>query len=248
MTTLRQIVTDAFREGGIIQIGTDPEADQFDEGLRKLQSIFIQVLGNEAGEPLTTISYGAATDTNSYAGDYDRKDVVDSYFLPSNVRLLVQGTGVRTVYLNPDPQPGARFSVVDVSDSFVSGPVTVKANGRVIDGASSVVLNTNGTNSQWFYRDDLAEWVRVTDLAADSESPFPTEFDDLFSIEVAMRLNPRYQAQTAPETIQTYRRLKSQFRSRYRQTEFTPSDVAQLYKSGYYSLNSQTVFSKGLIA
>lgn len=248
MTTLRQIITDAFRESGIIQIGTTPEAEQLDEGLRKLQSIISELFGHEAGEGFQTVAYGTGTGVNSYAQDHDRKDYLDSYYVPSNVRLLVNSSSAQTIYLDPNPQPGARLAVVDVNGSFATNNFTIKANGRKIDGSTQAVLSTNNTNSQWFYREDLAEWVKVATLTADSQSPFPSEFDEFLIISLAMRLNPRYQQQTAPETVQTWRRVKSQFRSRYRQTEFVPSDVTRLYWNGFQMVNSNTAFNRGLVS
>lgn len=247
MTTIRQIITDSYREGGLIQIGTSPSAEQLDEGLRKLQSIVSELLGHEAGEGFQTVAYGTGVDTNNYARDIDRKDYLDSYYIPSNVRLLVSGSSAQTVYLNPNPQPGARFTVVDVSGSFATGNFTIKGNGRKIDGGTEVVLSVDGTNDQWFYREDLAEWVKVTNIDVDDESPFPFEFDEFLIISLVMRLNPRYGEQTAPETLQTWRRVKSQFRARYKQTELVPSDVTRLFWNGFVTLNPTTAFSRGLI-
>lgn len=247
MTTIRQIITDAYREGGIIQIGTTPEAEQTDEGLRKLQSIVSELLGHEAGEGFMTVAYGTGATANPYAQDHDRKDYIDAHYIPSNVQLLVNSNSPQTVYLDPNPRPGARFSVIDVNGNFGTGNFTVHANGRNIDGGTETVLTENGAKEQWFYRDDLAQWTKVTNIDLDEESPFPSEFDEFLSISLAMRLNPRYQQQTAPETVQTWRRVKSQFRSRYRQTEFVPSDVARLLHGGYSMLPSTVTFNRGLI-
>lgn len=242
MTTIRQIITDAYRESGIIQIGTTPEAEQFDEALRRLQTIVSSLVGHEAGENFSDQSFGS----NNYAFGYQ------SYYVPGNVRLFVNDTAIRTVYLNPEPQAGARFSVVDVNGDFATTPFTVLANGRKIEGSDSVTLNTDGTNTQWFYRDDLAEWVKVTDIDADEESPFPSEFDDFLIISLAMRLHPRYQQQTAQETLIAWKRAKSQFRARYKQTRNMYPDTALVRLSsrfpgitGYDGPASQSMFDSG---
>jgi hypothetical protein len=67
VTTLRDIVTDAFRECGITGVGLEPEADEFDEGLRRLQSIIKSVYGNELGEPLRSLNFGTYSLSNPYA-------------------------------------------------------------------------------------------------------------------------------------------------------------------------------------
>lgn len=250
MTTIRQIITDAYREGGLIQIGTTPEAEQLDEGVRKLQSIVTQLLGNEMGEGFETVAYGTDAASNSFAKDYDKKVYLDSYYVPSNVRLLVNTNSSQTIYLDPNPSAGARVAVVDVAGTFGTSNFTINANGRKIDGSTSLVLNTNGDNGQWFYRDDLAQWVKVTNIGPDSQSPYPPEFDELLSTTLAIRLNPRYQQQTSPETIQAMRQAKSQFRSRYRQAKFTPSDISLLLRHGFITRLSYTnptiLFNRGL--
>lgn len=67
MTTLRQIIIDAFREGNLIASGETPDADQFDEGLRKLQRIITGTYGYVIGERLQPLNFGSLGLTNAYA-------------------------------------------------------------------------------------------------------------------------------------------------------------------------------------
>lgn len=252
MTTIRQIITDAYRESGLIQIGLTPEAEQLDEGLRRLQTIIRSLFGNELGVPLTSVSYGASAITNTYGREDDYSSVIDGTYVPSNVRLLVNIDGAKTLYLKPNPQDGARISIVDNSGNFGTYNVTVNGNGRKIDGGTSTVLSTNSESKEWFYRADLGEWVVVDSLTADSQSPFPSEFDDLLSIMLAFRLHPRYQAQTAPETMETLRRMKRQFSSRYSQSSEVGVEEALLRLSGtgpsfFDDLPSSERFNSGII-
>lgn len=217
MATIRQIINDSYREGGLVQIGLTPDSDEFDEGLRKLQTLITSLYGNEMGSPLTSVSYGDAGLSNSFAIEQDVSDEIDSYYVPSNTRLLVNIGSASTVYLDPNPDDGARVAVIDSAENFATNNFTVNANGRRIDGATSVTLSTNGDSKQWFYRADLGEWTQVSSLTANSQSPFPSEFDDFLITLLAMRLNPRFQAQTAPETLEELRRMRRQFRARYTQ-------------------------------
>jgi len=45
--------------------------------------------------------------------------------------------------------------------------------------------------------------------------PFPEEFDDLFILMLAFRLNPAYERQLDPQSGEMLRRAKKQFSARY---------------------------------
>lgn len=225
MTTIRQIIIDAYREGGLVQIGLTPESEELDEGLRKLQAIVKSMFGNEMGAPLAPVSYGSSGVTNAYAKEQDVAPEIDSYYVPSNIRLMANLESAKTVYLPPNPKDGARVAVVDVAENFGTYNLTINGNGRRIQDATSVTLSTNGDNKEWFYRSDLGDWRLIADLTVSSENPFPAQFDDLLITMLAMRLNPRYQAQTAPETVETLTRLRRQFRARYKQTTEESSEA-----------------------
>jgi hypothetical protein len=104
---------------------------------------------------------------------------------------------------------------------------------------------------QWFYRDDIANWVRVTDFAAEDESPLPREFDHLMIKGLAVTINPRYGAATDQSVVDLLGRVRKQFRARYRQNvEKTVEDgllrmpSRRDYLTSYYS--SSRAFDRGL--
>lgn len=251
MTTIRQIIVDAYRESGTIQIGTTPTGAQLDEGLRKLRTLLKSMYGNEIGEPFIDITYGRPATSNSYAEDYDFETEIDSIFVPSNARLNVYLDAAKTVYLNPMPNDGERFSVIDVAGNFATYNFTVNGNGRNIEGAATTVLSTDGDTKSWMYRADLGEWVLIETVSENDQSPFPEEFDDLLSIRLAMRLFPRYLQSVAPETMDEYRRLLKIFKARYKQTRLVDSEEALLRTNSnrryYYSNNfrPETLFNVG---
>lgn len=217
MTTVRQLITDAMRESNIIAVGSVPEADEFEEALRRFQVLVDSLYGEVIGEPLRTVSFGDSGLVNSYAKREDMSSYIGSTYVPHNVRLVFNIDVAKIVYLQPNPQDGARFALVDNAGTFNTANVTVNSNGRQIEDADSVVLSTAGVNRQWFYRADLANWVRISDLTADSQSPFPSEFDDFLSTLLAFRLNPRYGIETKGETSGILTRMRTLFRARYRQ-------------------------------
>ena len=218
MTTIRQIITDAYRDPAIIGIGEDPSAEQLTEGLRRLNVLYRSLFGNELGEPLTTVNYGSQGLTNSYALDEDMSSDIDSIYVPTNYRLILILGAATTVYLNPNPQDGARVAIVDNGANLATYNVTVDGNGRHVEDADTAVLNTDSVNREWFYRADTGNWVRLTELTADDESPLPQEFDDFLITLLSFRLNPRYGAETSDEMGQVLKRMKKVFTSRYKQT------------------------------
>lgn len=225
MTTLRQIITDAYRESGIIAVGTSPEAEEHEEGLRRLLVILRSLMGFEMGEGFQSFLYG--TDNLSAEGkSYDVSSYLQGRHIPGNARLVFNIDTAQTLYLDPRPQDGARLSIIDNAGTFDTANVTLDGNGHAIENSASVTLSTANLNREWFYRADLGTWVRVTELTANDESPFPTEFDDLLITMLAVRINPRYGASIIPETAAAMRRSKSQFQARYRQKQFVGSELA----------------------
>lgn len=229
MTTIRQLITDGLRESGVLAAGETPEADIFDEALRKVNTLYRGLLGAELGEPLKTVNYGKAGLSNTFSKNEDMSSDVNAVYFPENIRLLFNIEDEETIYLHPNPNDGARIAVIDNGGNFATYNVTLNGNGRQIESADTVALATNSLAREWFYRADLGNWMRVSDLEADTESPFPSEFDDLITTLLAFRLNPRFAAQTSEEMSVVLRRIRSLFRARYRQVAEQTSEDGLLY-------------------
>lgn len=252
MATLRKIITDAYRESGIIQKGTVPDADQMQEGLDKLLMIISNVFGEEVGSQFQDINYGDEGASNSYSKDSNREIFISNSYARPSYRLLVNISSPKTVYLDPSPYDGALFSVIDVGNNFATNPLTVAADTRQIEGAKQVVLNTSGTTVSWFYRGDTGGWVKISPLTLDSESPFPSQFDDYFIIKLATRLHPRYLVKTAQETMLHFRELQRKFKSRYSTQQEMNSEPALYRLRGqryldYFVEDSSLRFNRGII-
>lgn len=250
MTTLRTLITDALRESGIIDVGEDPDADVQAEALRRLQVFIRSLIGQELGDSLMTLSYGTTGLSNTYATTLDYSDVIDASYVPLNSRLVFNNGAAKTLYLHPQPQDGSRLAVIDNRGNLGTYNVVLNGNGRLIEDASSVTLSTNSLKREWFYRADQGSWKRVTDLTVDDENPFPVEFDDLLILSLAIRLNPRYGAETKEETVEALRRARRQFRARYRQDiEMRPEDALIRLTSGYlydgFDLDANHRFNNG---
>jgi hypothetical protein len=199
--TLRDLVQQGLRESGIIPVGSQPDSDIFEETLGKLKSIISRIFGEELGE---------------FLSDVDVDECVKREGIRGNSRVLFLAPEALTLTLPKAPQDGSRFSVVDVSSGFSSYPLTLQGNGRKIGESAQLILNTNDTNKEYFYRADLAQWREVTSLTADDESPFPAMYDDLLTIMLAMRINYRYGMQT---DLSSFQKLQRRFKSQYKQAQ-----------------------------
>ena len=225
MTTVRTLIEDALREGGILALGESAPADIATEGLRRINVLFRSLLGNELGDNFVNMSYGDNGLTNTFGLADNRSSVVDSTYLPSNTNLLVNLSEAKTIYLEPNPRDGARFAVVDVSGNLDTKNLTVNGNGRTVEGNPSTTLTTAGETREWFFRADLGDWVKVADLDFSDQSPFPLQFDDFLSTSLALRLNPRYGQAMGQETMAVLTRARSQFRAKYQQETVVSSEL-----------------------
>lgn len=239
MTTISQLLTDAYRESNLISINGVLTANQETEGLRLFNRVVSSLMGYELGESLSAVSLG---DTNVESTRYNRlEDYPDT---PSNIRVYCNLSTPYEILLPHNPNPGARFGILDVSGNFATYPLTVVGNGSKIEGANDVTLSTNDESREWFYREDLGEWVRFSTLTTVDESPFPLEFDDLLVTLLAMRLNPRAGVQLDAQSGNRYKEMMNKFRSRYRQSRQAPVETA-LVKLSLQGLYGNYDFSRG---
>jgi len=206
MTLASAIIRDAYRESMLIASVSSPNVNETAEGLDRLNSLILSTIGNEAGQELTDITLG---------GQFDQSSTV-SQFVPENARLTVIQTAARTLDLHPTPYDGQRVAVADAGANLATYNLILDGNGRRIETAASVTLNTSSLSRQWMYRADAGNWVRLTELAASDQMPFPVEFDDYFIVSLALRLNPRHRQALAQESIAALDRAKGQIRARYR--------------------------------
>jgi hypothetical protein len=218
VTTVSQIITDAYRISNLLAIGTSPTTDQQTEGLRYLNRIVLSVFGNEAGDPLEAFPIGTQGITAPAGYPWYGNVPSNDWFVPKNYRLMCNIDEPLTIPLHPDPDDGSRFAVIDVRGNFSSNPLTILGNGRLIEGAFQLELDEDSVDKQWFFREDLANWQLYSPLALDSEFPFGIEFDVFFIVLLAMHLNPAYGASIDGQTDMAYKRSAKQFRARYRQT------------------------------
>jgi len=230
MTAVTQIIQDALRETNLIPLGVSPTTDQQTEAFRLLSSLVASMLGNEAGENLNPFPLGGDGIEAPRGYPWWNNELPPDMYVPTNSRLMLNLTDEGQVYFDPAPHDGARMGIVDCANNLDICPLTIHGNGRKIDAQFDLVVDTPGTTQEWVYREDIGSWVTVIPLALDGQMPWPSEFDDLFVISLAMRLNPRYGQVLHPASVDTLRDLKVKFSARYGQSNIMkPSEIGLLY-------------------
>lgn len=230
MTTVASIIQSALRETNLIPLGVDPTTPQLNEGFARLSTIVASVLGNEGGENLNPMPLGQEGINSPKGYPWWSNELPGNVYVPFNTRIMCNLTGAGMVNLHPKPHDGARMGIVDVSQNFDVFPLTINGNGRSIEGEESMVYDTAGEIRQWIYREDLGNWVTVIPLDIAGDMPWPPEFDDMFIIMLAMRLNPRYGQIMHPASIEALKNATMKFSARYAQnTTQVPVENALLY-------------------
>lgn len=218
MTTLQDIIDEGWRETNLIALGKTANTAQTAEGVRLLNQIYRFAIGGQAGE----FQY------NWPLGNYGRQEIdlitVDMQRLqnpPANSRLVAVNEEAMTVYFPPLGgylADGARMGIIDPYSRLAAYPVTLDGNGQTIEGAATLLVNTNATNKTWLYRADIGNWMALDNLDETDDNPFPQEFDPYFSIMLALRLSPRSGVTMSAETQAYFKQEHRKFVARYLQT------------------------------
>lgn len=258
MSTVSEIITDAFRASNQIAVGASPTTAEQTEALRYLNRIIVSTLGYEAGENFSPIAIGSQNieRPTGYPWYETVPDDTD-WFVPENSRLYLNINEPLTLYLHPEPDDGSRFSIVDMGGNLSTNNVTIDGNGRHIEGSDTLVLDgSSGNRFDWFYRGDLGNWVLYSELTLVDDLPFPEEFDDYFIMSLAMRINPQYGRTLDEQALQFWRRARSQIRARYSVDIPMPSERGLLrmsrmagdrdrWRTERIAYNPQAAFNKG---
>lgn len=254
MTVISSIITDAYRESNIIPIGAVPTDAMNTEALRLYNGIVAGIWGTDVGELLRDWPLGdfGRDPENPLTGYYPLFDYRWTKGPPINARLIASNSEAMTVDFTGLPQDGARMSILDPYGRLATVPVTLNGNGRTIEGQPTLLLDTDGTSTTWFYRADLGDWVKISTLALTDDNPFPIDFDQLFVCRLAIRINPRFGRQLDPLTAEVLQVVSRDFKARYINSQ--PLDVDDsiswpfMSRQGYdtqRSFTSTPGFSRG---
>lgn len=224
MTVVSALITQALRETNTIALTGSPSTAEFGECLDRLQSILDSVLGTTLGYIMEDWNVSSATSILKPSGIPVSAAGLAAFTVPPQARLQCYLTAATTLKLDPQPQDGQRFAVIDDAGNFPTYSLTISPNGRKINGLSALTLNTSGS-TQYIYQSDTGNWVPITTLALTDNWPFPRTFDDYFIIMLAMRMNPRYGRALSDESKQRYTQIEEDFIDRYKQTRLRAAAV-----------------------
>lgn len=256
MTLTSQIITDAYRQSNLLPLGDSPSLAQQNEGLRYLNRIVKSVFGNEAGDAFEVFPIGRKNIQKPSGYPWWNTVPDDDWFVPKNTRVMLNLEEPVSLYLHPDPDDGSRFALIDSAKNLATYNCTIEGNGRLIENAFNVVLNTNGEDKEWFYRADLGNWLLYSPLTSNVEFPFPEEFDDYFVTLLAIRLNPSYGQGLDEQSKYIFDRSLRQLRARYTQNIPTHSELGLLrmpkvsrdrdiWGNTYRTYNPNSAFDRG---
>lgn len=241
MATVGELVRRAYRQENLIALRQNPSAGQMEEGIERFNSIWRLLIGNKFGEKLLLWPVPPNPSVNE-AREWpllprNEKLPNDVYPYPQQNSMLVTNLGgPQTVYLKQNPNDGARMGLHNIGASYATNPLTINANGMLIEGQSQLVLNTATTTPLlWFFRADLGDWKRVTTLVEASESPLPEEFDAFFRCALAIDLCPSYGKDPQAITVATYKDGLALGIGRYAQDMPAATEPGNLYAMPFQS-------------
>lgn len=220
MTLVGNIIEEAFREASLVTELQHPTPSQTEQAVERLQNIISQVYSFEGGEPLVEVRIGDEG-VNIQPPLFEMNECI-----PSNSRVFLNHDSAKTLYLPQHPRDGARFQVIDVNSVLATSNVTINGNGKRIETAATLTLNTNALNRTWRYDAEVGNWVRITSIDLSSEMPFIAEYDDYFITTLACKLSSKYQAGLSPFTLREMEKQLSRMRAKFRQSTQMPSEFA----------------------
>ena len=248
MTKASELVLQAFREINLTPLGKALTPEQAAEGLTLLDRYITSLYGFELGEfkmdwptPPSPTSPVSARFPLFPANQKLPSDIWP--YPPANVNVLLSLVADTTIFLQQNPDDGARVSLINIGGQTVH-VLTVDGNGRLVQGASTL-SGTSATLNQTklLYRADLGDWIAIIDMVADTESSPPKEYDTLLELGVADRLAPRHGRSLNRTQQIEFSRLLKRLKAQYRQTVPTPSASPQPFRfpaSSSFGANSSS--------
>ena len=256
MTIASDIIQSAYREGNLLPIGTEPTDAEVSEALARLNAIIMSTLGAGMGENLYDWLVPQPQRTAPVAANFPQLPQLTQMTLPGampstiylyppkNSRIMWNGTTV-TTFFPEQPSDGSRMAIAQGSGLWngdVNTPqttITLDGNGRLIDGSPTQSFTNTGPSQQWWYRAELGNWMTVQPVATTDNLPFAPEIDDLWILNLALRLAPRYGKTMPPESVAALKAIRALVAQNYTQQQDTQYNSGDIPKSWYaYAANS----------
>lgn len=207
MTTLRNIAENALRKIGAASAGEPIAAEDYTLAYEGLLRICQRLPSYGAGRILDDVEASASLTA-----------VDDS-------RILAQSSITVTL---PKPRRGAQIAIVSVTGATV----TVSPSARKIEGSTANITTT--TAGHWFYRDDAADWVRIDNMTANSQSPLGTGFDSDLMFLTCEEIKGTFSEGVTPELMMSIRDAHARIGAYFVRSKTTNGDLPRSVRGASY--------------
>lgn len=189
MATLTELAHNVLDHLFITEGAETPDASDSAKVLERLRKVLARLPEYGGGRRLVD---GSATVSTTVRPD---------------TRTICQASGL-VITLPSDPEDGARVAV-----SLLTGTAQVKSGDRKLESATATL--TISDNTTWIYRADSIDWVKVTSLADNAESPYGEDADSAIEFVTALECAPIFAVTIRPELAESIRDAKTFLRSKY---------------------------------
>lgn len=180
--TVRVILQRASRLNGALAMGDDLTAPEAESLLQAYNNMTRGFHGTIIGTPLTPVSL-TATMSAETGGSY-------MCFISAAANLT----------LPANPKGGARVGFADVKNNFATYNLTVKPNGRLIEGAASdLTISTSLSNRVYWFNPETGNWVKEVDAAIDDTCVYPDAISGFLPDMLAVYAIGEYGGEVRPE-------------------------------------------------
>jgi hypothetical protein len=170
------LITRAHRKEGAANANLPLEPNETEDGLAALNSLIHALFPDGIGRRL--IPLRVSTATTMQAGYRYMADT---------------STGAFNLTFPTNASDGQMLGVVDARESFDSHALGLLPNGHLIEGVgATTLLETQGDNRTWFYREDLGDWTLIRDLGLEDTVYFPEGVCRELIVLLAAEIAPEY--------------------------------------------------------
>ena len=184
--TVRGVIKVSGRLLGWLPAGDEPGADDAADSLIALNRLKRAMFGTVIGPRLSPIGVAGPSGQAESGGEYQ-----------------IPGGAAFTLTAPANPRAGARFGVVDAGLAWGAYPLTIRPNGRLINGAAgNLTIAAAGANGRWWFRGDTGAWVAEGDWSGlDAAIEFPDALIDYLPNMLAVVTAAEFSSDIRPEVM-----------------------------------------------
>ena len=181
--TVSDVINRGLRLIGGLATGDDPTGEESNDALKCYNNLYRGLFGTIIGPRLApSVAAASLTAQTGY--------------------IYTVGSAAVTITLPAAPKAGARVGISDGNLALATYNATINRNGHLLEGAAAnLTLATNGTNRIWFFRQDVANWVREADQALTDNPPFSDDLIGYMPAMFAVNMVAEYGGEIRQDTV-----------------------------------------------